>query len=52
MARRLPSVLARPPLDAALVRFVEALADAAAERDHRAALAGDDGSAKAKRRQA
>jgi hypothetical protein len=39
------------PLDPALIRFVEALADAAAARDHRAALAVDGGgSGKAKRR--
>jgi hypothetical protein len=31
------------PLDPALVRLVEALADANAERDHQAALAACDG---------
>ena len=51
MRGRSPSPQSLRPLDPALVRFVEALADAAAERDHRAALAVDGGgSAKARRR--
>lgn len=37
------------PLDPDLVRFVEALADAAAQRDHHAALAGRNPAMKAKR---
>jgi hypothetical protein len=49
MARRASS-RPLPPLDPAILRLVEALADAAAERDHRAALALDGGgSVKAKR---
>jgi hypothetical protein len=48
MARRSASQPLRP-LDPAMIRFVEALAEANAERDHRTALVGG-GSAKAKRR--